>query len=405
MIDTVKIKVGIRGLTYILPYIRGLKVEKEYTQEAVNVEGLIKRNIKTNKEKFTDKHYLSGRFMNGSRNYGIRFFINELEKSIVLEWSIPKFVFGTNLMEFIDTTDIFDVQFHSQLKKVREMFMHHIISVLDSISFNSSAKWLHDVELTRIDFCKNIIFQHQIDSDNYFKFLRETKKRYANDLEGNLNFYKDETIFYKQDNYSIKFYKKGKELTCENFTFNMKKNQAIKEIADRTIRFEITYRNAKISQILRRYYIDEKPEYIPIDDWKNKVYKLKFTEVIDSSKNIYDDFDIIATHFFAEFERWIPTDKFEKGEYIDKIKWYENTMRLQGKKVKLGRLLLICNLIATGKTWDMLCSDGTIPKSSKYYYMKLFKKIGLDISRLTFHEIIVDKTYQNYLIEFRKNLN
>lgn len=405
MIDTIKIQIDGEAYTTVKHFFLTGEYEKiTEDTEKINIQGVVKKAFFNNK-KDTNKEYYKGFVYLNSRNYGIRFFINENLRKINIEWSVPKWEYSSNVFEFIDVIDINTLTIIDHLPRLKEMLGLHLYNILNQISYGNYYKFIGCFSLVRIDLCKNIIFNSEHDSTLFYKYLTQQKKKYSKTIDGNLNFYKDETIFYKQDAYSVKFYKKGKELTSENFLHDMKTNLAIAEFANRIIRFEVTYRNLKLSQIMRQLLIDDKPDHLPLEKWKNKIYRFGFDQECNMYK--YDFFKcliVFVDHFNKEFESWLPKDNFNKSEFNLKIDEYAyRNYLISGKKCKVGRFKLICQLIEKGDSWDKLVSDGIIPKSSSYYYKNKFHQMGININRLTYQPVNVDKTYFTYMKELRTN--
>jgi len=388
MVDTITLKIGQTGFKYIVPFLKRLYSDYEYQSETVNSSDRVTQmNLRKIRYKDKERHYISGKIYRGSRNYGIKFNINSIDRNVTLEWSVPKWVYGSNLFEFIDYSDVFATSWEYQSKWCKDNLIEHIADILNFISDQSLDKFYQNVTISRFDFCKNIYFSSRASLDEFFESLRSKKKKYAHDYNDVREYGKKQTIMYVTDSFSLKFYKKGDELQRESFVYDMAKNKRLKAVADRCLRFEVSFRNQKLSYIVRQERKDECPNLDELESWLSKRYYFNpFTSISDNQPNFFEYWHLFIFEGIRLLNQWIPETKFSTyshySERLDIIA--DDHFKRTGKRLKTGRLKSVIKLISTGLTFDQLHSESYMSYSGAYEARKrIHKFLGIDIQRIS----------------------
>lgn len=197
-----------------------------------------------------------------SSHYTIAYKIDTLREFILINLSIPKYVFGTNIIHYNRpvTDKAFSTAHHSELKRnLKESYkrLYHFLGKFFALEFGEIEIDYQLVEVSRIDICYNQMFDSKDASLDYLNQLRKLKKKYARDASNYSRDWKT-SIVYKTDRYSFKVYHKGTEF-AKNDAKNLRElNEAGKSsfdvayyqrFADRILRYEMTFRNSHMSYL------------------------------------------------------------------------------------------------------------------------------------------------------------
>lgn len=205
-----------------------------------------------------------------SSHYNIAYHIDYDRNFISLNLSIPKYLYGTNVVQFTRSPFIpgFHFGHHSELKtNIEEAFprLMQFIKRFFKVEFTGITIYPKLVEINRIDICFNQVFDTKQSALEYLKQLQTIKKKYSRDAS---NFSRDwkTTIMYRTDKYSFKVYHKGSEFKKhdkkELGKFNespeaLKKGkfnlEFYQEFSDKMLRYELTVRGSYMSYLYMRH--------------------------------------------------------------------------------------------------------------------------------------------------------
>jgi hypothetical protein len=186
-----------------------------------------------------------------SSNYLLSYFYNITGDFINFEFSIPKYMYGTNIIQFIryfnqDSGTIYDML----MEFMRDFFQKH---TYDAIDFK-------DVELTRIDLCYNQFFMSKLDALKYLQGQKELLQKNSRTSKNKYRTY-ETSLLYVTKRYSFKIYHKGEEFKVNDRKELAKKNPTghsiteLQDISNKILRYEVTFRKAQID------YLFEKNEF------------------------------------------------------------------------------------------------------------------------------------------------
>lgn len=186
----------------------------------------------------------------------------------VIKWnfSIPKYFYGHNIAQSIQNVNEpkFNFTAHSFNEIVdlgHERLWSYIITFFDN-EFPTVKVDYEDLQIKRLDFCYNQIFRTKHDALEYLELQKTVKKKNMRNKElGDSGMHQiyDTSIFFKNQDYSVKIYHKGTEYgkndKKEHDRINSIKKQQIfdtgylQEISDRILRYEITIRPSYMSYL------------------------------------------------------------------------------------------------------------------------------------------------------------
>jgi len=296
MIDTIVTR--LHDLKKYDPLIRRLQLKnnKGYTLETGKVEADELRRLRNAGHKPKQiinimKRNRTGRFIiksqalkqvNRSSHYEFTYFINETGDFIEFNFSVPKYLYGSNVLQFIEhSRDVYyklwdNGTFQVNMEKTPKYIMKFIgyffwsEFILDKIDFR-------DVEINRFDLCFNQIFQSEKDVKQAFELLKNRTKKGSRDEEGTKSVY-DSTIMFKTEGYSAKIYQKGPEYKKhelhehqrinEEKRFQYFDTEKFQALANRTLRFEITFRSSEINYQFKHHIFRKDCPLFKID-YKN----------------------------------------------------------------------------------------------------------------------------------------
>lgn len=167
-------------------------------------------------------------------------------------FSIPKYLYGNNVMQFINMGDQSAHVCYLELKKFLYGFIKSMCMYQEPIP--------EDVEINRIDFCYNQLFNSKNDALQYLDEQNVINKKLARASKNKGRNYESESLTYNTRRYGWKIYHKGKEFRKNDLNKIAKKNKKdlpleyIAEIADRTLRYEMTFRKSMIKYLCNQYF-------------------------------------------------------------------------------------------------------------------------------------------------------
>jgi|GEM_PF-2100271 len=367
-----------------------------------------------------------------SSHYSISFLISEERDFIELNFSIPKYLYSTNVMQFVDQHNTSSKHCYDKLINLLSEFFNKY--------FPYAPDW-EDLEVNRIDICFNQFFLSKGDAMRYLDEQKNLGIHYAkSDINGAKTYGTTEvtTVFYKTDNYSFKIYHKGTEFQKNDYRELVKNNpmgfnlEELKNNADKILRYEMTCRKGLFNYLFKQRLKDNENtafnhNFHKIKDLKgsrrnNMMRDLGRVPVYTGSKQkaeifihktinnktfnftIYSPWeDLQATPLelfecfnlpfnFELFEElnsffWDKVNKYQLGvkmgikDIHDKIKEHQKEEEIKnvlyGKKDKVsqtGQLLLIATL---SQYTDISDLKQVLPVATYYRYKKKMEKLGI----------------------------
>lgn len=174
-----------------------------------------------------------------SHNYVLSYKYVKANDFIEFEFSVPKYLYATNIFQFIK-------YFEQDADGMYRYFMGFVVGFLKK--YITEAVDLKDVAIRRVDFCYNQFFMSEYDALTYLKEQKEIASKYNRSARNGVQY--DTSLFYNVDKYSFKIYHKGTEFSKHDKKELGAKNptgfaiERLQEIANRVLRYEITFRNS-----------------------------------------------------------------------------------------------------------------------------------------------------------------
>lgn len=268
-----------------------------------------------------------------SSNYKLRMVIthadNEADGFITFEFSLPKYFYGTNILQAITNPVERDFQFimgqtdqyNYQLLKLYNRFVKYI-KMFFNTEFSGCDVDYNELEIKRIDFCFNQVFKTKEDALLYLEHQSRIAKKYMRDTT-RPGKYMGGLTFVSQD-YSAKVYHKGTEYLQNDIKEHLKINKSGKkfidttlltELSDRILRYEITFRIPKLNYL-----------------YNNRIFRSK-SESFEQLKNLYNALKSLENDNKFQHEFY--------DEKISRIAVKYAKISINGKKENLIETLII----------------------------------------------------------------
>jgi hypothetical protein len=285
-----------------------------------------------------DKAYRRKLYQDSS-NYEFNYHHDKLRKFLEFEFSIPKFLYGTNVFQAVyhhanlpysphsgefnkykwctDTGDALKVGGNMDFAGhyLHDFIFNKFLGYLfPSISIDSD-----DIEVARLDICFNQVFDSHADAMQYLEYQRQVKKKYARDSSNIVRDWRT-AIGYVGSLFYFKIYHKGEEFRKKGDAKHLKKiNQLlnpklgydkfdiplIQSFADRVLRYELTCHSKFLSYLHMNYifrkdsitHLQKKVRYNKIRSVKNSMVggATVFKPMPRGDKEFYESFTWVLT--------------------------------------------------------------------------------------------------------------
>lgn len=198
-----------------------------------------------------------------SSHYHIAYKIDYIRDFIEFNISIPKYIYGTNVVQFLPNplAANFNLYFNSTLQNAfvsswgnLEKFIGKFIKT----EFGEIEVYKSFTEINRIDLCYNQVFHSKTEALEYIKQAKRVKKKFSRDTS-NYSRSWETSLMYKTDMYSFKIYHKGSEYRAndkkKHNEINYKAGKQVfdtafyQDFADKIVRYEMTIRNKYMSYV------------------------------------------------------------------------------------------------------------------------------------------------------------
>jgi hypothetical protein len=200
-----------------------------------------------------------------SGHYAFTYRIDYTRDFMELNFSIPKYRYGTNVFMYVEHIRNRDFKYyqHSTLEYNLDEAPKKIISAIVRIirsEFGAYKIDFRDVEVNRIDVCFNQVFKSKEDALVYFNYQKKLKKKNSRDGDGGKTDY-DTSFSYVTKLSSSKIYHKGTEYKKHDLKEHLKYNERkgyehfetkkIQAFADRILRYEVTIRSGELNYLFK----------------------------------------------------------------------------------------------------------------------------------------------------------
>lgn len=178
-------------------------------------------------------------------------YLNHTDNYARINVSLPKLVYGHNVRHLYN-----DIPLPNPSDAYQSGWNGFIygIEVLFSQLLESAPPW-SQIEIERIDLCMNWLALDMQHSKHVLQSFMMNRRAYQR-VNAPVYAQYQTTVFHKTDRYSFKVYHKGSEFLKHDFNKMYKQNKDVAnkvlDIAQKTLRFEVSFRKPFISYIFHR---------------------------------------------------------------------------------------------------------------------------------------------------------
>jgi len=292
MIDTVVFKLIDVRHNEICKLILKRLMSLDTGEKIANVSRELKINVLKEREIFNEKLYrnYSGHISLPSSTYDCFFSYNDIRDCIEFNMSIPKAVFATNAVMFTNHNPFFlpysqatdkDVQVDRAYDNLINFFTWFLV-LIGGLNGDQLKAVFGNVIITSIHLCVNQIFDSKTDALRYIECLKRTRKKKSRELTQD-RVYDTTGVYYASDNFTVKVYHKGSEFLkndrkelIDRKVFPESIVDSLQAFADRTVRYEMEFRNKYISSIYFNKIFRHYDVYFLELKFCNTLFKRKF---------------------------------------------------------------------------------------------------------------------------------
>lgn len=406
-------------------------INKFLKKESYNIEtakAFMHNNLEYN---FTKKHLHFAMYFPSS-HYLLHCDLDDVRNEIKFNFSVPKFYYGINLMpnfyhHIINQEVIYDQKL--SVENCKKSFLILLNSIFESCNllFEDGGipveAMLQNITIFRVDICKNYLFTDKEEAINYLDMLRKIKVPYKSLYAPRIY---ETSILWVFDSYSLKVYHKGSEARkelekLEQYTKGEK--TFLCSIADRTLRYELTFRTQKIKDLYLQTFRDECNTFLryppeiqkkfagrnltiqmqrsnyfhntPEGEEENVWYYGKPNKKFSPENWYTPSFDLktfvrLCQFAYEKFDQTQVKPKLRYSEMREKIKEGNSYLKYIGEKCYNVESLIKIAKLLDEFTMEELIKDKLISRASKYNYLKKFKRLGIDIGANSIRSV-----YQN----------
>lgn len=341
-----------------------------------------------------------------SSDYSVQYFYNITQDYIDFEFSVPKYMYGTNILQFIkyysqDSDDIYEALNYF----VSQFFVKNCPDVIDML----------DVELLRLDLCYNQFFNSKYDAKKYLNEQKELLVKYARSTKNAFRTYEN-ALLYTTKRYSFKIYHKGDEFRKNDRRKLAKSNptghsiEELQLISDKILRYEVTFRKAQIDYLFEQnnihldyvkflrneaarksFRLTNRPFYDRCIEFteqsKHFVFaKIEQHEAIMSQTVSFNKkvFNTMFTFFWDYVKKYQLSQKLSVYDILKKID-ENNEIRDTATSKKLRAdlsfnkpMLTVLALLTNYESLDSLRKSELMSKTTFYRYKKQLSKLGIN---------------------------
>ena len=384
-----------------------------------------------------------------SSHYTLSYLLNTNKKRLEFNFSIPKYLYATNVLQFINLYA--QDAYHTYFELIK-----FILSFLRDNFIQEPL--LEDVQIARIDFCYNQFFNSKGDALAYLDKQKNLLAKYARTSRNRYRSY-DTSLMYVTDRYSFKIYHKGSEFKQHDY-YELSNNgnkygydiEWLQEQADCILRYEMTFRSSMMDYLAKQnLYRSKKSEESPRYEghqifqflkkcvlslsnsqytknrkdalrkfvgcqWqftlKSPFESITVTDLLLESKSITFDkdiFEMLYDRFWAEVKKYQLDQSVSYYTILDRIKKHnednevKNKLRSRKKHGINPTTVIMAAMLSQHLPLTELKNNGVIPRRTFYDLKKKLDEIGVSVDGSTDMCVNPSLDYSDYKIYF-KNL-
>lgn len=362
--------------------------------------GIVERaEIFRMKAKIYDDHetlMVTGKIKAPSFNYHILW--RAFEDRIDLEFSIPKFIYGTNVFELKAHYERLNISPYNMLVRSLKKFFEYYFC-------GYPVNW-GGIYLNRTDFCFNQVFKTYEDSIKCLEFIK--KKNASPKNKANYDFGITQTTKTKY----LKVYHKGEEFRKKDF-YKLSETHVdqLQKMADKILRYEKKLTNKNISywfnvHVLHQGREDLVKAYLKAknNDQATRQQRYDFERIWKFSLGkplelgVHQITQMVFDNFYFMFREEIQAKFSIKNTSIDRL---AHETIVEDNKQNRTMKIRILSMIKTFGSLERAKEKKAISKATYYNYMSFMNKKNLSSTNIKTN-IDQDWTHQNYYNEISR---
>lgn len=412
------------------------------------MENVIKLQMSAYQQSGRKMFFSRGNIKMTSSHYECAFRVVAPRNFIEFNFSVPKMVYGTNILQLVKhyNEKDFNQQYYNdyhhnfldafdRLKKFMSLFVNKLeLECGQKIS-------MYDIELRRLDICYNQVFLNEKDALIYLEQQKRIKKKYVRNDPKNITSY-NTSVWVKTENYVAKIYHKGSEYcSVGDRAEHLRANKAlgyehyhINDIVDydtgeivqeglesfsrRILRYEISFTSDYISKIWKAKFFRRKSkrwqmlkkDYAEYHKLESKGKELTCPKDVRLNAHLYNKLFHQTCEFYLRVNR--ETELYnDSGDeiggtrmkpYLDKKApfnrgIFEELIKIFDKFFREFQLNMKLNVSETEQRIDKLNELNTKLKNSNYYDKSKTKRINK--AKLLHFQFMLDTHSESELIK------
>lgn len=251
-------KKGVEGQSSYFKEMDGGDITRHNLQKRVHFHHFFTDHLNGNTVESNYRNYIK------SHAYDLAYSINFVQGFIELNFSVPKYLYGTNIFQFVPHSNDDDYMQYYSCDEFSEM-MNSVYSRLKKFilwffdrEFNLKNIALWEVQLSRVDFTYNKVFSSYDDSKMHLEDMKRIKKKYIRDTSDKKTIY-DSSVYISLPDYTTKIYQKGIEFRLHDRKQLLKRGASLalvedlQKLADRTLRYEVEMKNGMMDRLFKQF--------------------------------------------------------------------------------------------------------------------------------------------------------
>jgi len=294
------------------------------------------------------KEKITFRVLNtASSHYKIICVVDHHKDCVTFSFSIPKYFYGHNIAQAVQNPN--EPKFNFTMKEWEdiaslgfERLWSYVLTFFDE-QFPTVQIDYTQLKLKRLDLCYNQVFRSKHDALEYLELQKSVKKKHlreTNQMAEQMYQVYSSSIFYSNQDYSVKIYHKGTEYQkndkVQHELINHQKKQTIfqteylQEFSDKILRYEITIRPSYMSYLYNTKVFRKNSKQF--QTWKAIFNKIKNVYTRANNKKFFESYDMNANlALLLPFVR-SKVDKQTEYNFIELMNWIFNKKE-KGKKI------------------------------------------------------------------------
>lgn len=371
-----------------------------------------------------------------SSHYNLAYCIDYMNDCIELNYSVPKYWYGTNVIMFVPYhaerryLSYLNAPFEEHMKIAYKRLKTSVIKLVQK-ELNGLTD-LSEIEVNRYDLCFNQFFDTKADAIGYLNELKRVKRSHERpDTQKIMNY--NSGIYSVNRLFTWKIYHKGTEFKKHDKKKLKGKNidiSLLQETADKIVRYELEVKRPLINYLYKEKYffknssqLSEHVRLIRLDKKSNrklnreddqlikqlnkKIFNKSFDWYLfndlenDTAESI-DIYDEVNYHKKLDGKMWNYSVKkfmdlfdqyqlgdlrafndvsgkvnYEKKNFESLIVDESKRQTSMFKGIRMGNVKIILNMLRGGSTWAEIKDSEILSERSIYRYKKLLKHFGV----------------------------